>query len=91
MTKQLENEIKDVVRLSIIQSAYGTAGMTPAIDGEFVDYADHLSVLASRDHWRTKHERSYAVAMHNERVIARLEVVIGELSAKVAAYEGVKS
>jgi hypothetical protein len=91
MTKQLENEIKEVVRLSLIPSANGTPGVTPAIDGDFVDYADHLSVLSSRDHWRTKHERAYAVAMHNERVIARLETIIGELSAKLATYEGVKS
>jgi len=28
---------------------------------------------SSRQHWITKHDRAYAVAMHNERVILRLE------------------
>ena len=28
---------------------------------------------SSRQHWITKHDRAYAVAMHNERVIMRLE------------------
>jgi hypothetical protein len=27
----------------------------------------------SRQHWITKHDRAYSVAMHNERVIMRLE------------------
>jgi hypothetical protein len=27
----------------------------------------------SREHWIAKHDRAYAVAMHNEKVIARLE------------------
>jgi predicted nucleic acid-binding Zn-ribbon protein len=27
----------------------------------------------SREHWIAKHDQAYAVAMHNERVIARLE------------------
>jgi hypothetical protein len=30
-------------------------------------------LASSRDHWLAKHDRAYAVAMHNERVIARLE------------------
>jgi hypothetical protein len=27
----------------------------------------------SRDHWLAKHDRAYAVAMHNERVILEME------------------
>jgi hypothetical protein len=27
----------------------------------------------SREHWIAKHDRAYAVAMHNERVIADME------------------
>jgi hypothetical protein len=27
----------------------------------------------SRDHWIAKHDRAYAVAMHNERVIREME------------------
>ena len=30
-------------------------------------------LASSRDHWLAKHDRAYAVAMHNERVIASLE------------------
>jgi len=36
----------------------------------------HMKLLAaqqSREHWVAKHDRAHAVAMHNERVIARLE------------------
>jgi RES domain-containing protein len=32
-----------------------------------------LEAQQSRQHWIDKHDRAYAVAMHNERVIARLE------------------
>ena len=32
-----------------------------------------LELTQSRQHWIAKHEQAYAVAMHNERVIARLE------------------
>jgi hypothetical protein len=35
--------------------------------------AEVTRLAHSRDHWLAKHDRAYAVAMHNERVIARLE------------------
>jgi hypothetical protein len=35
--------------------------------------AEVVRLAHSRDHWLAKHDRAYAVAMHNERVIARLE------------------
>jgi len=91
MTKQLENEIKDVVRLSIHIDYAGKMGVVAAPDGEYVDYADHLSVLASRDHWRTKSERAFRAASMNEAVIEDKDKVIAELRAKLAAYEEVQS
>jgi hypothetical protein len=30
-------------------------------------------LASSRDHWLAKHDRAYAVAMHNERVILEME------------------
>ena len=30
-------------------------------------------LASSREHWIAKHDRAYAVAMHNERVIAEME------------------
>ena len=35
--------------------------------------AEVVRLSHSREHWIAKHDRAYAVAMHNERVIARLE------------------
>jgi hypothetical protein len=35
--------------------------------------AEVTRLAHSREHWIAKHDRAYAVAMHNERVIARLE------------------
>jgi len=35
--------------------------------------AEVKRLASSRDHWMAKHDRAYAVAMHNERVIASLE------------------
>ena len=44
------------------------------------DYATNQALKAevtrlahSRDHWLAKHDRAYAVAMHNERVILEME------------------
>jgi hypothetical protein len=44
------------------------------------DYATNQALKAevtrlahSREHWISKHDRAYAVAMHNERVIADME------------------
>jgi hypothetical protein len=34
--------------------------------------AEVTRLAHSRDHWIAKHDRAYAVAMHNERVIADL-------------------
>jgi hypothetical protein len=34
--------------------------------------AEVVRLAHSRDHWIAKHDRAYAVAMHNERVIADL-------------------
>ena len=35
--------------------------------------AEVIRLAHSRQHWMTKHDRAYAVAMHNERVIAEME------------------
>jgi len=35
--------------------------------------AEVVRLTHSREHWIKKHDRAYEVAMHNERVIARLE------------------
>jgi hypothetical protein len=35
--------------------------------------AEVTRLAQSREHWITKHDRAYAVAMHNERVIADME------------------
>jgi hypothetical protein len=42
----------------------------------------------SREHWVAKHDRAYAVAMHNERVIARLEdsITRGAITPDAAPY-----
>lgn len=42
--------------------------------GEIARLRDKLlAAESSRQHWINKHEHAYSVAMHNERVIARLE------------------
>jgi hypothetical protein len=35
--------------------------------------AEVTRLAHSRDHWLAKHDRAYAVAMHNEKVIADME------------------
>jgi len=35
--------------------------------------AEVTRLASSRDHWIAKHDRAYAVAMHNEKVIADME------------------
>jgi hypothetical protein len=35
--------------------------------------AEVIRLAHSREHWMHKHDRAYAVAMHNERVIAEME------------------
>ena len=35
--------------------------------------AEIVRLAHSREHWIAKHDRAYAVAMHNERVIADME------------------
>jgi hypothetical protein len=35
--------------------------------------AEVVRLAHSRDHWLAKHDRAYAVAMHNERVILEME------------------
>jgi hypothetical protein len=35
--------------------------------------ADVTRLAHSRDHWMNKHDRAYAVAMHNEKVIREME------------------
>ena len=35
--------------------------------------AEVIRLAHSRQHWMNKHDRAYAVAMHNERVIAEME------------------
>ena len=35
--------------------------------------AEATALRSSREHWIAKHDRAYAVAMHNERVIADME------------------
>jgi hypothetical protein len=35
--------------------------------------AEVTRLAHSRDHWINKHDRAYAVAMHNEKVIADME------------------
>ena len=45
-----------------------------ACDAEIVKLKAEVTRLAhSRDHWLAKHDRAYAVAMHNERVILEME------------------
>lgn len=35
--------------------------------------AEVIRLASSREHWIAKHDRAYAVAMHNERVILEME------------------
>jgi hypothetical protein len=35
--------------------------------------AEVTRLAHSRDHWLAKHDRAYAVAMHNEKVIREME------------------
>jgi hypothetical protein len=35
--------------------------------------AEATALKSSREHWIAKHDRAYAVAMHNERVIREME------------------
>jgi hypothetical protein len=35
--------------------------------------AEVVRLAHSREHWISKHDRAYAVAMHNERVILEME------------------
>lgn len=35
--------------------------------------AEVIRLAHSREHWIAKHDRAYAVAMHNERVILEME------------------
>ncbi len=35
--------------------------------------AEVTALKSSREHWIAKHDRAYAVAMHNERVIREME------------------
>jgi hypothetical protein len=43
----------------------------------------------SREHWIAKHERAYAVAMHNERVIADMEsrIIRGAITPDAYPHE----
>jgi hypothetical protein len=43
----------------------------------------------SREHWIAKHDRAYAVAMHNERVIADLEsrIIRGAITPDAHPHE----
>jgi hypothetical protein len=50
--------------------------------------AEVTRLAHSREHWIAKHDRAYAVAMHNERVIARLEdsITRGAITPDAAPY-----
>jgi hypothetical protein len=43
----------------------------------------------SREHWIAKHDRAYAVAMHNERVIADMEsrIIRGAITPDAHPHE----
>ena len=56
---------KNAVALQVLADKQSTSNM--ALKAEVTRLA------YSRDHWLAKHDRAYAVAMHNERVIAEME------------------
>ena len=51
--------------------------------------AEVTSLKSSRQHWIAKHDRAYAVAMHNERVIADLEsrIIRGAITPDAYPHE----
>ena len=68
-----------------------TLAVTVSALKAYADRADLALKAAqdSRQHWINKHDRAYAVAMHNESVIRRLEDAITAGNAIVKDAEGI--
>jgi len=51
--------------------------------------AEVTALRQSREHWIAKHDRAYAVAMHNERVIADMEsrIIRGAITPDAHPHE----
>jgi hypothetical protein len=51
--------------------------------------AEATALRSSREHWIAKHDRAYAVAMHNERVIADMEsrIIRGAITPDAHPHE----
>ena len=51
--------------------------------------AEVTRLAHSREHWIAKHDRAYAVAMHNERVIADMEsrIIRGAITPDAHPHE----
>jgi hypothetical protein len=63
---------------SIARQLHKNAVALQALADKEAAYANALQAEVtrlshSRDHWIAKHDRAYAVAMHNERVILEME------------------
>ena len=50
---------------------------------------ENRALKSSREHWIAKHDRAYAVAMHNERVIADMEnrIIRGAITPDAYPHE----
>lgn len=74
--RQLHKNAVALRELADKEAAYGNA-MRALADKQSTSNmalkAEVTRLAYSRDHWLAKHDRAYAVAMHNERVIAEME------------------
>lgn len=52
--------------------------------GDLVAYSDFKIARMSRDHWKAKAERHFAVAVHNEKIIAEREAELEKVYAELA-------
>lgn len=52
--------------------------------GDLVAYSDFQIARMSRDHWKAKAERHFAVAVHNEKVIAEREAELEKVYAELS-------
>jgi hypothetical protein len=77
IARQLHKNAVALQALADKEAAYGKALQ-----------AEVTRLSHSREHWIAKHDRAYAVAMHNERVIARLEdsITRGAITPDAAPY-----
>jgi hypothetical protein len=79
---------------SVARQLHKNANALKALADKEAAYANALQaevkrLASSRDHWIAKHDRAYAVAMHNERVIADMEdrIIRGAITPDAHPHE----